>query len=70
MFFLISQATHIPFVVGTEKNRLNETVLLSTTKYVLVEKIRKLSFCHGANSGILLTCIKAIICIENHFWWF
>ena len=65
--FLITQATHIPFVVGTEKNHLNETVLLSTTNYVLVEKIRKLLFCLGAYSAIIFNCIKAIICLENQF---
>ena len=29
--FLISQPKHMLYVVGTQKNRLNETVLLSTT---------------------------------------
>ena len=61
MFFLFLKP-HIPFVVGTEKNHLNETVLSSTTNYVLVEKI-----CLGAYSAIMFTCIKAIICLENQF---
>ena len=37
-FFLISQANHNYYVVGTQKNCLNETVLLSTHMFKLIVK--------------------------------